>query len=173
MGNIVDTNLKDFKLRFAEVKDLPLILEFIKALAKYEKMSDEVLATEEMLEESLFKEKRAEVIIGEYKEKPVAFALFFHNFSTFVGRPGLYLEDIYVNSDMRGLGIGKIFLSFLAKLAVERNCGRFEWCCLNWNQPSIDFYESLGAKAMDEWITFRLDGEELKELGEGFRKEDL
>lgn len=168
MTNITDTKLKDFKLRIAEADDVPLILQFIKALAEYEKMSDEVFATEEMLEKSLFKEKRAEVIIGEYKGKPVAFALFFHNFSTFVGRPGLYLEDIYVNPDMRGYGIGKIFLSFLAKLAVERNCGRFEWCCLNWNEPSIKFYKSLGAKAMDEWITFRLDGEELRELGEGF-----
>lgn len=169
MNNIIDTRLEDFKLRLAGVEDVPLILDFIKALAEYEKMSDEVLATEEMLEKSLFQEKRAEVIIGEYKEKPVAFALFFHNFSTFVGRPGLYLEDIYVNPEMRGLGIGKIFLSFLAKLAVERDCGRFEWCCLNWNEPSIKFYKSLGAKAMDEWITFRLDGEELKELGEGFK----
>lgn len=168
MKKMIDTKLEGFKIRFANVKDVPLILNFIKDLAEYEKMSDEVLTTEKMLEEALFKEKTAEVIIGEYKEKPVAFSLFFHNFSTFAGRKGLYLEDVYVNPDMRGLGIGKILLSFLAKLAAERNCGRFEWCCLNWNQPSIDFYRSLGAKSMDEWMTFRVDGQELDELGKRF-----
>lgn len=166
MNKIIDTRLEDFKIRFAEIDDVPLILEFIKGLAKYEKMSDHVVVTEKMLEESLFKEERAEVIIGEYKEEPVAFALFFHNFSTFVGKPGLYLEDIYVYEEMRGLGLGKIMLSFLAKLAVERNCGRFEWSCLKWNEPSIEFYKSFGSKPMDEWVTFRLDGEELEELGE-------
>lgn len=166
---MIDTKLKDFKIRFAGAEDVPLILKFIKDLAEYEKMSDEVFANEEMLENSLFKEKRAEVIFGEYKGEPVAFALFFHNFSTFVGRSGLYLEDIYVNEDMRGLGFGKILLSFLAKLACERKCGRFEWCCLKWNKPSIEFYKSMGAKTMDEWVTLRVDGEELRELGEEFK----
>ena len=168
MKKMIDTKLEGFKIRFADVSDVPLILNFIKDLAEYEKMSDDVLTTEKMLEEVLFKEKAAEVIIGEYKDEPVAFSLFFHNFSTFVGKKGLYLEDVYVNPNMRGLGIGKILISFLAKLAAERNCGRFEWCCLNWNQPSIDFYRSLGAKSMDEWMTFRLDGEELKEIGDRF-----
>ncbi len=168
MGKMIDTKLEAFKIRFAEEEDVPLILNFIKDLAEYEKMSDDVLTTEEMLREVLFKEKVAEVIIGEYNEEPVAFSLFFHNFSTFVGKKGLYLEDVYVNPDMRGKGIGKILLSFLAKLAKERNCGRFEWCCLNWNQPSIDFYRSLGAKSMDEWMTFRVDGKELEELGKRF-----
>lgn len=168
MKNMIDTKLEGFKIRFADESDVPLILKFIKDLAEYEKMSDDVLTTEKMLEEVLFKEKIAEVIIGEYKEEAVAFSLFFHNFSTFVGKKGLYLEDVYVNPNMRGQGIGKILLSFLAKLAAERNCGRFEWCCLNWNQPSIDFYRSLGAKSMDEWMTFRLDGEELTELGDRF-----
>lgn len=167
MTKIIDTK-EEFKIRFATIEDTSLVLEFIKKLAEYEKMSDEVVTTEEMLEEALFKEKIAEVIIVENNKEPVAFALFFHNFSTFAGRKGLYLEDVYVNLDMRGRGIGKIILSFLAKLAVERNCTRFEWCCLNWNQPSIDFYRSLGAKSMDEWITFRLDGEDLENLGKGF-----
>lgn len=164
----IDTKLEGFKIRFADESDVSLILKFIKDLAEYEKMSDQVLANEEMLRQVLFEENGAEVIIGEYEGQPVAFSLFFHNFSTFVGRRGLYLEDVYVNPNVRGKGIGKILLSFLAKLAKERNCGRFEWCCLNWNQPSIDFYESLGAKPMDEWTTFRLDGAALDNLGEMF-----
>lgn len=147
---LIDTNLDDFKLRFAEIKDVPLILEFIKELANYEQMSNEVVATEEILKESLFERKMAEVIIGEYKSKPVAFALFFHNFSTFLGRPGIYLEDLYVKPEMRGKGIGTIMLSFLAKLCVERKCGRLEWCCLDWNEPAIEFYKQMGAAPMDE-----------------------
>ncbi len=168
MTGMIETKLDNFKIRFADENDITLIFNFIKDLAEYEEMTDEVVASEEMLRESLFEEKRAEVIIGEYKGEPVSFALFFHNFSTFLGRTGLYLEDIYVNKDMRGLGIGKIMLSFLAKLAVERRCGRFEWWCLKWNQPSIEFYKSLGAKSMDGWVTFRLDGEELEEVGRQF-----
>lgn len=167
---LIDTNLDDFKLRFAEIKDVPLILEFIKELANYEQMSNEVVATEEILKESLFERKMAEVIIGEYKSKPVAFALFFHNFSTFLGRPGIYLEDLYVKPEMRGKGIGTIMLSFLAKLCVERKCGRLEWCCLDWNEPAIEFYKQMGAAPMDEWTVYRVCGDALDKLAMKFSK---
>ncbi|KGM94500.1 GNAT family N-acetyltransferase [Clostridium botulinum] len=168
MKQIIDTKLKDFKLRFAEEKDTELILEFIKELAEYEKMSNEVIATEEILRKSLFKLKVAKVVIGEYKDKPIGFILFFHNFSTFVGRPGLYLEDLYVKPEMRDKGFGKIMLSFLAKLAVERECGRFEWVCLDWNKSSIDFYKSMGAVPMDEWTIYRVNGDTLNTLAKKF-----
>ena len=168
---IIDTKLEDFKLRFAETNDVPLILEFIRELADYEKMLHEVVATEEVLKESLFERKMAEVIIGEYKNKPVAFALFFHNFSTFLGRPGIYLEDLYVKPEMRGKGIGEIMLSFLAKLAIERKCGRLEWWCLDWNEPSIQFYKKNGAVPMDEWTVYRVTGDALKNLAEHFDEE--
>lgn len=166
----IDTRLDNFKLRFAEEDDVPLILEFIKGLAEYEKMSQDVVATEEILKESLFDRKMAEVIIGEYEGKPVAFALFFHNFSTFLGRPGIYLEDLFVKPEMRGRGIGKIMLSYLAKLCVDRNCGRLEWWCLNWNEPSIKFYRQMGAIPMDEWTTFRVHGEALQSLADRFNE---
>lgn len=168
MKKIIDTNLDHFKIRFAEISDVPLILEFIKGLAEYEKMLHEVVATEEALKESLFERKMAEVIIGEYENKPAAFALFFHNFSTFLGKPGLYLEDLYVKPEMRGKGIGKIMLSFLAKLAAERNCGRLEWWCLDWNEPSIQFYKQLGAVPMDEWTVYRVHNEALADLASKF-----
>lgn len=164
----LDTKLDDFRLRFAERSDVALILNFIKELANYEKMLDEVVATEEILLESLFERKVAEVIIGEYKNKPVAFALFFHNFSTFLGRPGIYLEDLYVRPEMRGKGMGKIMLSYLAKLAIERNCGRLEWWCLDWNEPSIQFYKQMGAVPMDEWTVYRVDDKALDELAMKF-----
>lgn len=167
---LIDTKLDDFKLRFAEIKDVPLILEFIKELANYERMLNEVVATEEILKESLFERKMAEVIIGEYKSKPVAFALFFHNFSTFLGRPGIYLEDLYVKPEMRGKGIGTIMLSFLAKLCVERKCGRLEWWCLDWNEPAIKFYKQMGAKPMDEWTVYRVSGDALGKLAMRFSK---
>lgn len=163
-----DTQLNDFKLRFAEEQDVTIILEFIKELADYENMLQEVVATEEGLREALFERKIAEVIIGEYKSKPVAFALFFHNFSTFLGRPGIYLEDLYVKPEMRGKGIGKIMLSFLAKLAVERNCGRLEWWCLDWNEPSILFYKQMGAVPMEEWTVYRVHKEALSKLADRF-----
>ncbi len=168
---VIDTKLNDFKLRFAEINDVPLILEFIRELADYEKMLHEVVATEEVLIESLFEKEIAEVIVGEYKNKPVAFALFFHNFSTFLGRPGLYLEDLYVKPEMRGKGMGKIMLSFLAKLAVERNCGRLEWWCLDWNEPSIEFYKRMGAVPMDEWTVYRVHDEALDKLSMQFHEE--
>lgn len=165
---MIDTKLDDFKLRFAEISDVALILEFIKELADYEQMLHEVVATEEVLVESLFERKMAEVIIGEYKNKPVAFALFFYNFSTFLGRPGIYLEDLYVRPEMRGKGIGNIMLSFLAKLAVERKCGRLEWWCLDWNEPSIQFYKQIGAIPMDEWTVYRVHDETLDNLASKF-----
>lgn len=168
MTELINTKLNKFTIRFAEEKDAALILEFIKGLAKYEKLEDEVVATKDILIKNLFQHKYAEVIIGEYDESPVAFALFFHNFSTFLGQPGLYLEDLFVKPEMRGKGIGKLMLAFLAKLALERNCGRLEWWCLDWNEPSIEFYRSMGAVPMDEWTTFRVDGQSLKSLSEKF-----
>lgn len=161
---MIETKLKNFKMRFAKEDDVSLILDFIKQLADYEKLLDEVTATEEILKESLFERKAAEVIIGEYDEKPISFALFFHNFSTFLGKPGLYLEDLFVKPEYRGKGIGQIMLSYLAKLAVERNCGRLEWWCLDWNKPAIKFYKSKGAIPMDEWTVYRVCGDALEDL---------
>lgn len=168
MNRLIDTKVNGFKIRFAELKDVSLILEFIKELAEYEKMLDEVVATEEILKEFLFERKTAEVIIGEFQDKPVCFALFFYNFSTFLGRPGIYLEDLFVKPEMRGKGIGKIMISFLAKLAIERKCGRLEWWCLDWNEPSIDFYKHLGATTMDDWTVYRICNEELNTLADCF-----
>ena len=153
-------------IRFAEREDIPKIFDFIKGIAEYEKMSDEVVATEATLEEWLFDRKIAEVIFAVENGKEVGFALFFHNFSTFVGRGGIYLEDLYVYPEHRGKGYGKALLKKLAAIAVERNCGRLEWCCLNWNKPSIDFYLSLGATPMTEWTSYRVAGDTLKSLAE-------
>jgi len=156
--------LEQFKIRFAEESDVKLILQFIKGLAEYEKLSHEVVATEEKLRKTLFEQKMAEVIIGEYGGEPVGFALFFHNYSTFLGQSGIYLEDLYVLPEMRGKGFGKSLLKHLAKLAVERDCGRLEWACLNWNEPSICFYKGLGAKAQEDWTVYRVIGETLQEM---------
>ncbi len=164
----IETRLDNFKLRFAERNDVPLILSFIKELASYENLSDAVVATEKILVESLFVKQAAEVIIGEYDNQPVAFALFFHNFSTFLGRPGIYLEDLYVKPEMRGKGIGKMMLSFLAKLALERNCGRLEWSCLDWNEPAVQFYKQMGAIPMDEWTVYRVHDAALEALAKRF-----
>lgn len=164
MEKLWDTGLADFKLRFAEVADVSLILNFIRELAEYENMLPDVVATEEVLRESLFEQKIAEVIIGEYKNAPIGFALFFYNFSTFLGKTGLYLEDLYVKPEMRGKGIGKIFLAFLAQLAIERKCGRLEWWCLDWNEPSIKFYKQMGAIPMDDWTVYRVSDEALYNL---------
>lgn len=152
--------------RFAERKDTALILDFIKKLAEYEKMSDEVVAVPEILEEWLFDRRTAEVIFALDGEKEVGFALFFHNFSTFLGRSGIYLEDLFVLPEYRKKGFGKGLIKKLAEIARERGCGRLEWCCLDWNKPSIDFYLSLGAKAMNEWTTYRVAGKTLEELAE-------
>ena len=156
--------MADIRFRFAQEEDCRLILKFIKSLAKYEKMSDEVVATEEILREWLFMKKTAEVIFVLDGEKEVGFALFFHNFSTFLGRAGIYLEDLYVRPSYRGKGYGKALLIKLAQIAVTRGCGRLEWACLDWNQPSIDFYRSLGAVPMDEWTVYRVSGKTLEKM---------
>ena len=148
--------MNQIKFRYAEEKDAAKILYFIKELAAYEKMLDEVIATEELLKEWIFVQKKAEVIFAIVDDKEIGFALFFHNFSTFLGRAGIYLEDLYVMPEYRGKGYGKALLKKLAQIAVERKCGRLEWWCLDWNQPSIDFYLSLGAEAMDEWTVYRI-----------------
>lgn len=153
-----------FEIRFATVEDVPLILEFIKDLADYEELLNEVVATEEILKESIFVKNQAEVIIGEENGKPVGFALFFHNFSTFLGKANLYLEDLFVKPENRGKGYGKRLLSYLGKIAVERNCERLDWWCLDWNTSSIEFYKSLGAIPMDDWTVYRMQGEALKDL---------
>jgi GNAT superfamily N-acetyltransferase len=152
-------------IRPATPNDVPLILDLIRELAVYEKLAHEVVASEAILTETLFGNPRyAEVVIARYDGLPVGYALFFHSFSTFLGRPGLYLEDVFVQPTMRGKGIGKSLLVYLARLAVERKCGRFEWSVLNWNEPSIGFYKSLGAKSMDDWTVYRLAGESLEQL---------
>ena len=156
--------MKQLTFRKAEETDCGLILRFIRALAAYEKMLDEVVATEDLLRDWLFRKHSAEVLFACEDGKEVGFALFFHNFSTFVGRAGLYLEDLYVLPEYRGNGYGKALLKQLASIAVERGCGRMEWVCLDWNRPSIDFYRSLGAQAMDEWTIYRLAGESLTNL---------
>lgn len=150
--------------RFAERKDTALILEFIKSLAEYENLSDEVVATPETLEEWIFDRQKAEVIFALEDGVEVGFSLFFHNFSTFLGRAGLYLEDLFVKPEYRGRGYGKGLLSQLAKIACERGCGRLEWVCLDWNKPSIDFYKSLGAVPMDDWTIYRVAGDTLTAL---------
>ena len=153
--------------RFAQRGDEGIILDFIRRLAEYEKMSDEVVATEELLTEWIFDKNKAEVIFAlDESGKEVGFALFFHNFSTFLGRAGIYLEDLFVLPEYRGKGYGKGLLRQLAKIAVERKCGRLDWWCLDWNQPSIDFYKSLGAVPMDEWTTFRITGDTLTKMAE-------
>ena len=152
--------------RSAGQEDVPLILHFIRALAEYEKMLDQVVATEELLTKWLFEKEKAEVLLGSCGGKTVGFALFFHNFSTFLGRGGIYLEDLYVCPEYRGRGYGKAFLMQLAAVAVERGCGRLEWWCLDWNKPSIDFYLGMGAKAMSDWTVYRIDGERLQEMAD-------
>ena len=155
------------QFRAATPQDTALILDFIKGLAEYEKMSDQVVADEALLHEWIFEKNKAEVIFALEDGVEVGFALFFHNFSTFLGRAGLYLEDLFVKPAYRGRGHGKALIRELAHIAVERGCGRLEWCCLDWNQPSIDFYLSLGALPMDEWTTYRLSGEGLTSFAEG------
>jgi GNAT superfamily N-acetyltransferase len=156
-------------LYFAEEKDLELILDLVRELAEFEKLSHEVAADAEGLRQSLFRSRRvAEVLIAEYGGAMAGFALFFHNFSTFLGKPGLYLEDLFIKPEFRGSGIGREVLTFLARLAVERNCGRLEWAVLDWNSRAIDFYKRLGARPMDDWTVFRLAGENLVALADRF-----
>ena len=159
------TNIPGFVIRQATEADVPLILQFIRGLAEYERLAHECVADEATLKNSLFGERKvAEVVIGSDNDNPVCFALFFHNFSTFLGRPGIYLEDLFVNPDQRGKGFGKAMLAYLAKLAVERECGRLEWSVLDWNEPAIKFYKSFGARPMDEWTIFRVTGDALTQL---------
>jgi GNAT superfamily N-acetyltransferase len=156
------------RIREATEEDVPLILSLIRELAEYEKLSDEVVATEDGLRDSLFGERRyAEVLIAEHDGAPAGFALFFHNFSTFLGKPGIYLEDLYVKPAFRGSGIGKKLLVHLASLAKRRGCGRLEWWVLDWNEPSIGFYKKLGAVPMDDWTVYRVSGLALEDLASG------
>jgi GNAT superfamily N-acetyltransferase len=160
------TNPED-RLRIvpATRSDIPLILALIKELGEYERLAHEVVATEEILAETLFGDRPyAEVIIAFYDNEPVGYALYFHSFSTFLGRPGLYLEDVYVRPSLRGKGIGKALLATLAQIAIDRKCGRLEWAVLNWNEAAIGFYKSLGAKPMDAWTVYRMADEPLAQL---------
>lgn len=157
----------DLNIRFATINDIPLILTFIRELAEYENLLNEVKATEDILNKTLFcKDSNVKVIIGYIKDEPVSFALFFHNFSTFLGKPGIYLEDLYVRPHARGCGIGKKMLAFLTRLAIQKNCGRLEWWVLNSNIDAIKFYKKIGAQAMDEWTVYRVDGDKLNQLAE-------
>lgn len=159
--------MSKIKIQNAKPEDVPLILSFIKELAQYEKLTHAVVATEELLQEYLFgPNPKAEVVIAYFDGQPAGFALFFHNFSTFVGRPGIYLEDLFVRESLRGKGIGKALLAHLAKIALERNCGRFEWAVLDWNSPAIEFYKSLGAAPIEDWTIFRVAGDALRKLAQ-------
>lgn len=158
----------NFNIRAAVAEDAPLILTFIRELAEYEKLSHEMVADEDLLKEHLFEASpAAEVVIGSLGNDPVGFALYFPTFSTFLGRPGLYLEDLYVRPHARGQGIGRAFLTYLASLAVERGYGRLEWAVLDWNEPALGFYRNLGAVPMDDWTVFRLAGDALAALAQG------
>ena len=167
MKDTITTSDPRISLRFATADDAGLILDFIRQLAEYEKLTHEMVTDEDQLRQSLFGERRvAEVAIATFEGEPAGFALFFHNFSTFLGLPGIYLEDLFVIPALRGHGIGQVLLSHLAKIAVERGCGRFEWSVLDWNTDAIRFYERLGAKPMDEWTVFRIAGDALVDLAE-------
>lgn len=160
----------DITLRLATEQDIPTILAFIQGLAEYEKLADQVVATEEKLRATLFGAKPyAEVVIAEYQQQAAGFALFFHNYSTFLAKPGIYLEDLFVLPAHRGLGLGKLLLSYLAKLAVHRDCGRLEWSVLDWNQPAIDFYQAQGATLLHDWRINRVTGEQLLQLAQQYR----
>ena len=153
-------------VRSATVADVPLVLQFIRELAEYERLSHEVVADEESLTQCLFGERPvAEAVIADYEGAPAGFALYFHTFSTFLGKPGIYLEDVYVSPKLRGNGVGRVLLRYLARLAVERDCGRLEWAVLDWNESAIRFYERLGARAMSDWTVFRLTGDSLSAQG--------
>ncbi|NRQ42042.1 GNAT family N-acetyltransferase [Rheinheimera sp. YQF-2] len=160
----------DITLRLATEQDIPAILAFIQGLAEYEELADQVVATEEKLRATLFGAKPyAEVVIAEYQQQAAGFALFFHNYSTFLAKPGIYLEDLFVLPAHRGLGLGKLLLSYLAKLAVQRDCGRLEWSVLDWNQPAIDFYQAQGATMLHDWRINRVTGEQLLQLAQQYR----
>ncbi|MDR0815007.1 MAG: GNAT family N-acetyltransferase [Bacteroidales bacterium] len=156
--------METFIIRKATEKDVPVLLSLINELADYEKLT--VVANERSLYEWIFEKEKAEVLIGEYNGLAVGYAVYFHNFSTFLGRAGIYLEDVYVKPDFRGNGFGKAFLKKVAGIAVERGCGRMEWTCLDWNLTSIDFYHAMGAEQLNEWLLFRITGEKLNQLAE-------
>jgi len=165
----IETKIEGFRIRKAEKKDVPVVLDFIRKLAEYEKLTHEVVATEEKLEHYLFgREKAAEVVIGFYGDIPVGFALYFYSFSTFLAKPGIYLEDLFVLEEQRGKGFGKSLLSYLAREAVEKGYGRLEWAVLDWNEPAIEFYKSLGADMPDDWIVNRVCGKSLADLAREF-----
>jgi GNAT superfamily N-acetyltransferase len=169
MKELIKTKKQEITLRFATEEDTPLIFNFIKGLAEYEKLFNEVEATEELLRSTLFGERKfVEILIAEYKGEPAGFAIFFHNFSTFIGKPGIYVEDLFVKPEFRKNGIGKTLLSYIAKLGVERNCGRVEWVVLDWNNPAIQFYRSLGSIPKDEWTIYRLNRAALYDLAKEF-----
>ena len=153
-------------IRTASVEDCGRILQMIRALARYEKMEDQVVATEDLLREWIFEKKKAEVLFATEDGREVGFALFFHHFSTFLGRAGIYLEDLYVMPEYRGKGHGKALLKRLAQITLERGCGRLDWQCLDWNERSIAFYRSLGAESLDDWTGYRLSGKTLEEMAE-------
>lgn len=159
-----NTNIEGFTLRETSENDLSLILGFIKEIAEYEKLSNAVDATEGSLKKYVFEKRRAEVLIVEKDENPIGYVVYFYNFSTFTGTSGLYLEDVFIRSEYRGMGLGKEIFKILGKLAREEGCKRMEWVCLNWNEPSKKFYKGLGAISMDEWITFRLTEDYIREL---------
>ena len=163
----ITMNTPGFQIKSAIECDVPIILSFVKKLARYERLSHEVVATEELLHENLFGKRRmAEVAIGYLEAMPVSFVLFFHNYSTFLGKPGLYIEDLFVDEEYRGRGYGRALLLHVARLAKERDCGRLEWSVLDWNQPAIDFYMKLGALPMSDWTIFRVSGKSLDELAD-------
>ena len=159
--SVIQTKIDKFHMRYAVKGEEGLILQFIRELAEYEKMLDDVVATEALLHEWLFVKNKAEVLLGVFDGEVVGFALFFHNFSTFLGRAGVYLEDLFIKPEYRGRGFGKTMLKELAKITVERGCGRLDWSCLDWNKPSIDFYLSIDAAPLDEWTIYRLTGDTL------------
>jgi GNAT superfamily N-acetyltransferase len=162
---IFSASLPDFEIRPATIDEVPLILSFIKKLAQYERLAHEVVATEESLRETLFNSRKtAEVVIGDLQNKPIGLVLFFHNYSTFLGRPGLYIEDLFVDETYRRRGFGSALLSYVARLAIERNCGRLEWSVLDWNKPAIEFYTKFGAVPMSGWTVFRVTGQSLENL---------
>lgn len=170
MNNYIDTEINGFQMKFAEKQNIPHILSFIKGMAVYEKLEHEFEASEELLEKYLFgKERAAEVILGFYEDRPVSMALFYKSFSTFLSRPGIYLEDLFVIEEMRGKGFGKTMLSYLARLTEERNYGRLEWSVLDWNKPAVEFYRSIGAEPLEEWTGQRLTGKALKEFARIFK----
>jgi GNAT superfamily N-acetyltransferase len=159
------SDVPGFHIQAATKADVPVIFSFIQKLADYERLSHEVTATEKTLAETLFGRRRtAEVAIGYFKRQPVSFVLFFHNYSTFLGQPGIYIEDLYVEEDFRRRGFGSAMLHYVSKLAIDRRCGRLEWSVLDWNEPAINFYKKIGAVPMNEWTVFRMTGEKLTKL---------